>query len=231
MQGLFDEYAALALSRQRDLGAKIGDWSWDFDMDAGTMTFKKPGFLGFGGKVIVTQCQVLGSESATSETWLWSWANTQAGLPPSLLRAAEAMRARGEAEGIPELTERALPLAEWDGHSIAMIASGMRNCAGYYRGPYPGGALFVLLTGPELESPPGGGADTALLRFSTVLPEAIGSLPIHDHRLAARGLARGLGLRLTEGPTWEVSSSEGKMTCSFDGEGRLTKLDGQLRGR
>lgn len=225
MQEVFDEHAGIALSRQRDLAAKIGTWRWDYDGDAGTMTFTKPGWLGFGKQRIATRCAVLGSESESAGTWLWSWANTHLDLAPEVLEAAEALRARGQREGIAELTAPSLPLDAWDGHAIAMIASGTRDCAGYYRGPYDGGALFVLLTGPELVTP----VERPLLRFAQVLPELIASAPVQDHRRAARGLARGLGLRCTEAGVWQVAGDGGAVAVHFDELGRLARVEGELR--
>jgi hypothetical protein len=226
MQALFEEHVGLALSRQRDLTARIGDWRWDFAMDQGTMTFGKAGLFGFGGKQIVSECQVLGTESESQGTWLWSWANTQSGIPSPLLRAAEALRERGARDGVPELTERSIDLEEWDGHRIAMIASGLSgDCAGYYRGPYPGGALFVLLTGPTLVTP----VDKPVLRFVSIGPELLAGFTITDHRRAARGLARGLGLRVEEGESWTVSGPDGAAKISFDAHGRITNIGAQVR--
>jgi hypothetical protein len=226
LQELFEEHAGLALSRQRDLAARIGDWRWDFAMDAGAITFSKSGFFGLGAKSISSACQVLGSESESSATWLWAWANAQSDIPDALLSAVEALRARGEREHMAELTRPALDLADWDGHRLAMIASGSRpDVAGYYRGPYPGGALFLLLTGPTLATV----VDRPLLRFGSVLPELISSFTITDHRRAARGLARGLGLEIDESATWTVRGSDGAAKVSFDSQGRLAKFESQLR--
>lgn len=225
MQSLFDEHAGLALSRQNDLGARIGDWAWEFDADQGSMTFRKAGFFGFGGKQIRSACQVLGTEAHASQTWLWAWANTQSDLPESILRASAGLRTRGEREGVRELTERKLSLDAWDGHRIAMIASGLTRCAGYYRGPYEGGALFVLLTSPELESP----VERPALRYSTVLPELVQGFVVRDHRLAARGLARGLGMRVEEqGEQLVVRGGDGRLTLSFDELGRMSGIDAKL---
>lgn len=229
LQDLFDDHAGLALSRQRDLGERIGDWSWQFDMDQGTITFEKPGFLGFGKKRITSACQVLGSESEVSRTWLWSWANTQSGIPPKLLRAAERMRSIGEKSHVEELTARSVPLERWDGHQLAMIASGMSDVAGYYRGPYDGGALFVLLLEPSLRT------DVAhpLLRFSTVLPELVAGFEVHDHRRAARGLARDLGLSTSGEPGGPLRVQDGAsaLAVRFDEAGRMASIEGSLAPR
>ncbi len=225
MQELFDQTAGLALSRQRDLGERIGSHDWGFDMDAGTMTFTKRGFLGIGGEKIATACQVLGSESELSRTWLWAWANQQSGIPAALLTTCGSLRARGDAQQIEELTTPSLPLDAWDGHRLAMIASGLTaDCAGYYRGPYPNGALFVLLTGRELIGKP----VPAMLRFTTIMPELV-SAGVHDHGRAAAAFARALGLTANEEPS-RVVVSDGKSTASIelDAQRRMTQLSSQL---
>lgn len=219
MQRLFDTYAGLALSRQRDLATRLGTAAWSFDMGAGTMTFTA------GGRAIVTRCQILGTESAASQTWLWGWANAQSGIPAALLEAGQALRAHGEQHGVAELTTRSLPLAAWDGHALAMIASGMTACAGYYRGPYDGGALYVLLTGPELVTP----VAQPLVRLATIMPELIAQHRVVDHRQALRGLAAGLGLTCLGEDELEVrGAGEGRLVCRFDAQGRLVAQSGVL---
>ena len=227
MRELFEENVGLAMSRQRDLAEKIGSWDWGLEMGTGTMTFTKKGFLGFGTKRIVTSVQVLGSESEISQTWLWAWANTQSDIPAELLRACESLRARGQREGIAECTEPQLSLDPWDGHRIAMIASGLTpGCAGYYRGPYDGGAIFVLLTGPELVTP----VEMPALRFSTLYPEILMQAEITDHRRAARGFARGLGLTVTEerADRWAVTDGRSTLSLDFDEHGRFAGMQGAL---
>ena len=219
MQTLFDEHAGLALSRQRDLVTRLGTAAWNFDMGAGTMTFSTP------AGAVVTRCQILGTESASSQTWLWGWANSQSGIPPALLAAGEALRAHGARAGIAELTTRSVPLASWDGHALAMIASGMTACAGYYRGPYDGGALYVLLTGPELVTP----VTQPLVRLATIMPELIAQHRVVDHRRALRGLAAGLGLTCAGDDAIVVSGrGEGRLECRFDDHGRLVAQSGLL---
>lgn len=51
-----------------------------------------------------------------------------------------------------ELAEPQLHIEQFDsGHIIAMVAVGILDAAAYYRGPYEGGALFLLI--PELSIP------------------------------------------------------------------------------
>jgi hypothetical protein len=63
-----------------------------------------------------------------------------------MLKASEAMRAFGQKHGIREFTQASFPLSDQvNGHVLSMIASGLSNGDAYYRGPYDGGALFMLI--------------------------------------------------------------------------------------
>jgi hypothetical protein len=221
MQTLFDENAGLALSKQHDLVKSIGNWNWGFDMGAGTMTFTKRGFLGIGRKSVSTSCQILGSESEEASTWMWAWANRESGIPPRLLQASESLRALGQRFRIDELGTPEIPLDQWDGHRIAMIASGSRECAGYYRGPYRGGAIFVLLMDPALATP----VEQPLLRFATQLPELVAQFDVRNHVLAAQGLALGLRLSVDEQDT-HISVSDGRAsaTVELDAQRRVSSI-------
>ena len=147
---LFEENVGLAASRQRDsrredwepgLGLRDGHREDDLHQEGLPRARREARrHLGPGPRL---------RERDVADLAL-AWANTQSGIPAPLLRACESLRARGDRDGIPELTAPQLPLDAWDGHLIAMIASALtRECAGYYRGPYDGGAIFVLLTGPS----------------------------------------------------------------------------------
>jgi hypothetical protein len=67
-----------------------------------------------------------------------------------------------------------------NGHVLAMIASGVCEADAYYRGPYEGGAAFLLIKDAAFprrrESP--------LARLGHVFPQAIAAFAIADHRLA-----------------------------------------------
>ena len=225
LQELFDEHAGIALSRQRDLTELIGTHAWDFDMTAGTMTFTKGGFLGFGEERRVSAVQVLGSESEHGGTWLWAWANEASGIPGSMLTAAERLRALGEEHRIPELTEPQLPLDRWDGHQLCMVATGLLDTPGYYRGPYDGGAVLVLLTNEAFRT----AVESPMVRYSTVLPELLGDFEVRDQRRAARGLAAGLSLQVSGDDDLTVSGPEGNLTLEFDEHARMTSMQGKLQ--
>jgi drug/metabolite transporter (DMT)-like permease len=55
------------------------------------------------------------------------------------------LRAWGEKEGLQEFTLPSVDLDRADGTMLSLIASEVCKASGYYRDPYEGGALFLLL--------------------------------------------------------------------------------------
>lgn len=148
-------HISVSICKQLYLSELIGSSAWHFDLSLGLLAF---------GDIHHWQVQVLGTESAVTQTWLWSWANTASSIPSSLLGSAITMQLHGESQGIPELTEPELSLDRIDGHTIAMIASGICRANAYYRSPYDGGALYDLIMDesfPKDPTPP-------LARLATV---------------------------------------------------------------
>jgi hypothetical protein len=96
----------------------------------------------------------------------------------------------GEQLQIRELTEPEVRLYVADGHTLSMIASGVCRADAYFRCPYEGGALFVLIQDenfPRCTEPP-------LQRIATIFPQAISSLNIPNHRPAFSGYLDDHGL-------------------------------------
>lgn len=215
LTGLLEEYAAVALERQYALADLVGDLDWFSDLDAGTLKF---------GEQYEFPIQVLGSESEYDSTWLWAWANVQSNIPAGLLTRANRLRELGEQEGIREFTEPKLSLEDMNGTTIALVASGLFKTAGYYRGPYEGGAAFMLMEAPPLES-----ATPDLLRIATVFLELTGGLDV-NHRRAFTAYARHKGLSLQHTSTRIVTSTPNgqALTLDFDAQDRLVNLESTL---
>ena len=99
-----------------------------------------------------TPVQVLGTVSEYSHTWLWSWANSESNIPDGLLTAALQLQEKGRALELSELVEPEFDVDPFHkGHALAMAATGVLGAAAYYRGPYEGGAVFLLI--PSLQMP------------------------------------------------------------------------------
>jgi hypothetical protein len=126
----------------------INGRNWNFDLASGLLSF---------GYEFCWKTHLLGTESVISNSWLWTWANTSSNIPAHLLVASLALKAYGEQNGIPELTTPQLSLDKIDGHKLALLASGICEANAYYRCPYEGGALYVLIMDenfPKCQDPP-----------------------------------------------------------------------------
>lgn len=212
---LFNEHVAAAFDKQDHPVDVIGQRPWRFNMAAGTLTL---------GDDLRWQVQVLGTQADESNTWLWAWANAASNIPPALVRAAGAMRALGEQHGIPELTEPELPVTDdVNGHFLSMAASGALGARGYYRGPYDGGAVFLLITDAGVPPVPTG-TGYPILRVAMRYQQAL-NYPC-DPRPALEGYLRyyGLPFRAEGSSVFVDGPNEPRLTATFDHLGRLAKL-------
>lgn len=166
--------AGAATARQLAMGERvIGKSGWNVDVRNGKISFGDRSF----------DSGVLGTESESSLTWLWGWANKESGLPERA--AAPARRASKTLKSVPEFANASFRLDELHtGHNIAMVSccvSEKNVC--YYRCPYDGGALFVQISGLPDEI------------FAPLPPEALARHYMEvirsfycDHRLLAAGM-------------------------------------------
>ena len=213
----YDKHAAATFDKQSYLNDIVGALDWEFDMDTG--------LLGFGG-THEWLAQVLGTESEQSGTWLWGWANDASGIPDNLLACANSLRKLGTDSAIPELTEPQVPADELDGHFWSILATGLCRANAYYRGPYDGGAVYLLIKDANYRHT----LDHPLVRLASVFPQAISTYPISNHKHALKGHAEFLGLSVQpqENATIIADSQGGQLSAEFDGQNRLTSLSGDV---
>jgi hypothetical protein len=122
---------------QLDRGFDIGKHKrWDWDQVTAELIFSNDG-------VAAVKCKIafIGSVSAKSNTWLWSWANF------SLLEQVRApiltVRQYGEERDLPKLTVPKWIADEVDGWEMAGVAAKILNAKGVYR--TPGDHSFAFL--------------------------------------------------------------------------------------
>jgi hypothetical protein len=212
---LFAEHVATGLARQIALSELIGDRGWQLDLTSGIVMF---------GDDLRYHIQLLGSESHEDGSWLWAWANEASNLPPALLQLCGWLREYGHREGVAEFTEPTFALQHADGHRLALLAAGLTGRC-YFRGPYPGGAVFFHLD----DAPPQLTAPVQPERVPTVLSEVIQSFPV-DHRIAVESFLRQQSWRLDPAPT-SVSAhhaSGSTLRVDFDTMGRISNMSGTL---
>ncbi len=213
-QALLDDGGLAAFERQLRLAELIEDRDWQLDQVAGELRM---------GTDLVFPAQILGSASAVSGTWLWSWANAK--LDPGLTRLATDARAIGAARGIPLLSEPGFDLSDPAlGHLVAMAVSGLLDADAYYRCPYEGGAAYVLLEAPAART----STDAPMTRAFFTITRAVESMPPLLTRPSIAGYLRSCGLAVTVTER-EILVADGESaTFRFDKLGRLTEIDGTL---
>ena len=117
---------------------KNRDWNVDFDR----------GIISFGEEEY--PLQFLGSESNSSNTWLWAWENIN-GFDENIISLAREIKAKGEKLNLEALTTAEIEITdELNGHILSIVACGLADkkyC--YYRGPHSGGAIFVAFDGVD----------------------------------------------------------------------------------
>lgn len=216
LQQLLEEHGAASWDKQMLLADLIGDGDWQLTISAGRITF--------GGRQSFP-VQILGSEADDAQTWLWSWANSQSNLPAPLLLAAEQLREFGAQNDVPEFVDPSFGLDVASGHQLSLIASGLCGADAYYRGPYEGGAVFLLLSGAELRQP---GNDTAL-RFIRIFNGFIMAVPC-NHRAAFCAYARYKEYALdVQGDALIATHPAGaQVRAVFDAHDRMTEMTSTL---
>lgn len=213
---IYHYYVANVSDRQTRLSQKIGDADWTFDMASGT--------LSFGGLTLAVQ--LLGTEAYGNNSWLWAWANDKSGIPEHLTTHARAMRDYGVEHGVAEFAQPEHSLDDVDGHFMSVAATGLMQANAYYRGPYDGGALYMLITDPQITQ----SRSDPMSRLSMRFAEAVSNFSIPRHKDALLGYAQTLGLTTTEPDesTIVVSGETGTCTANFDDQGRVTGIDTKL---
>ena len=216
---LFHRHAAASFDKQLYLGDLLGKLPWQFDLSSGVLSF---------GDRFKFPTQILGTESEGDQSWLWAWANRDSGIPDPHLRSARELQRLGKQDGIGEFTQPSLALETANGHVLAMIASGICSTAAYYRGPYEGGAVFLLIQAGAFErNIPSPGA-----RIAFVFSELIMKFEL-DHRKAFLGYMEYYRMRVAGDDarmTAEAPNGE-RLTAEFDQMGRLIQIKGSTAGR
>ncbi len=211
---------AVAFEKQLHLADVVGNRPWNFSMDTGRLDF---------GHEYSFNVQLLGTEGDAAGTWLWAWANEASGIPAPLLRSANQLRQYGEHNRVDDLVNAEIPLDEThNGHYFSLLASGLLNANGYYRGPYQGGALFMLIEDSQFP------ADTRdpVQRVVFTFPQLINGITVPDHRRAFVAYAEARLPVVEDDPSSNIVKAQAAngqtIEAEFDDNNYLLKLDGKL---
>lgn len=213
-QSLITTHAGSAYKRQLDFGDLLGQHSWEVNLDLGVASF---------GDGLSFPLQVIGTESESSQTWLWGWANHASGIPGPLLKVSDQLRDLGERESIPELGTEEIPLGgNVSGFVYGLLATAIGNQSAHYRGAYPGGALFFTVDQvpfPEISDP------TKYLMRCLETMTGIMSLIDLDAKAACKAFLTQEGFVVEEtSEKLKATSKYGTITLDSDDQGRITNI-------
>ena len=215
---LVAQHAALTLDKQRTLAALIGpQHQWQFSMDTGILRFNG---------VHAFPAQIIGTESTAAKTWLWSWANRGSHIPAPLLKAALTLKAAGAAQGIAELTTPELAIGKASPSQLITIATGLTGSDAYYRGPYDGGAIYLVVSAPILQEK----AERTSQRVVSIFTQLISSMPM-DHRKAWIAYLSQVGCEVIEhgdSILGRIHKNE-SVEARFDRQGRVLSVGTVLK--
>ena len=148
--------------------------NWNVDFSKGTISFGDDAY----------PVQFIGSESGSSNTWMWGWNNINH-FPESVISLANEMLAKGEEWNLDPLKVPNFALNDMlNGHTLSIVACGIsKDNYFYYRGPHSGGAVLLAVGNvpTEVYTPVNIG------EFANLTMQCIQQYPV-DHKIFAESL-------------------------------------------
>jgi hypothetical protein len=211
-ESLFAQHAMLSHAKQLALMDIYKESAWNTNLAQGTLTLGDKSFA----------AGLLGSFSAIEESWLWSWANENMGnLPVSVTAVAKQMKELGETNDIPELRNAGTEISEFECHRLAMVAVGVSGAGAYYRGPYNGGAAFLVIQEPL---PPRSERHN-MLRITRVITDCITNFEMpHHEAVTAYFKSEGLSIEMPQPDEMIAAGADGQIHLRFNERGSITKI-------
>jgi hypothetical protein len=215
---LLEHHAATSMEKQWHLETFLGEHQWNLDLELAKMTFTLE-----NQETIECPVQLLGTQSYSSNTWLWAWANSASSdWSADGLQAAHLLQELGAKEGVEEFTVSQFELNQRSGHEMGIIACGICQENAYYVGDYGSGAAICLIKLPQLQTD----QSTDALRMSMVMTRVINGIAVnHKSTLLNYAKAKGYPV-LVEGSTIKVTCPNQQiLRTEFDQLGRLTNIE------
>ncbi len=210
---LFSACLGRAMLLQKRLFKQVVEASkWQADFESGKIYFDEKGF----------DMQFIGSESFSSNTWLWGYENIN-GFDERLLGLANRAREFGEKFGLNAFKEPQFDLDEnFNGHTISMVVCTAFDEQNYYRIEYDGGAAYVAFRAETIFKEP-----VLANEVVSVVNECISAYEL-DHKLFIKGLLLGCGIKFDEKPNEIVAKFKDELSFKFDDLNRLVNISGAI---
>ena len=185
--------------------------NWQVDFDSGKIYFDGREF----------DMQFIGSESFSSNTWLWGYENIN-GFDERLLELANKAQEFGEKFGLSAFSTPRFELDEnFNGHTISMILCTAFDEQNYYRIEYEGGAAYVAFRSDVVFEEP-----VLANELLSVVNECISSYEL-DHKIFIKGLLLSCDMKFSESPN-EIVSDKYELSFKFDELNRLINISSKL---
>ncbi len=185
--------------------------NWQVDFDSGKIYFDEREF----------DMQFIGSESFSSNTWLWGYENIN-GFDERLLKLANKAREFGEKFGLSAFSTPRFELDEnFNGHTISMVLCTAFNEQNYYRIEYEGGAAYVAFRSDVVFEEP-----VLANELLGVVNECLSSYEL-DHKIFIKGLLLSCDMKFSESPN-EIVSNKYELSFKFDELNRLINISSKL---
>lgn len=185
--------------------------NWQVDFDSGKIYFDGREF----------DMQFIGSESFSSNTWLWGYENIN-GFDERLLELANKAREFGEKFGLSVFSTPRFELDEnFNGHTISMVACTAFDEQNYYRIEYEGGAAYVAFRSDVVFEEP-----VLANELLSVVNECLSTYEL-DHKIFVKGLLLSCDMKFSESPN-EIVANKNELSFKFDELNRLINISSKL---
>lgn len=211
---LFSACLGRAMLLQKRLFKQVVEASkWQADFESGKICFDKQEF----------DMQFIGSESFSSNTWLWGYENVN-GFDERLLSLANMAREFGEKFGLEAFSTAQFELdEEINGHTLSMVACvALGEELSYYKIDYDGGAAYVAFRAETIFKEPVFASEVV-----SVVNECISAYEL-DHRLFTKGLLLGSEIKFSENKDEIVAKFKDELSFKFDDLNRLVNISGAI---
>jgi len=199
------------LLQKRAFKLMVEGSNWQVDFDSGKIYFDEREF----------DMQFIGSESFSSNTWLWGYENIN-GFDERLLKLANKAREFGEKFGLSAFSTPRFELDEnFNGHTISMVLCTAFNEQNYYRIEYEGGAAYVAFRSDVVFEEP-----VLANELLGVVNECLSSYEL-DHKIFIKGLLISCDMKFSESPN-EIVSNKYELSFKFDELNRLINISSKL---
>jgi len=177
----FERHIATVLDKQLYLQYLVDGLRWRFKPQQGTVRF---------GSEHEWNVQIIGLEK--DGTWEWGWGPSFAEFHNSpITESAHELRELAELPGLADL-DGTVDLDSHDGGFWASISVILADAAGYLCCPWKGGQVYLLIKDDRFRRR----VINPLGRFQLVLPRALDTYPVHNHRTTVEHYGLFLGLRV-----------------------------------